>query len=97
MKIVAGGRLRFDLNQSPLRVRGHNDYVRTFVFRCPTTGYNVQGRYEDPNGPLPAFVGQHCLACNGLHVVDPRTGKGMSELRAIAVPRRPSDPTSSTD
>lgn len=69
--------------------------MRTFVFRCPTTGYNVQGRYDGSTGPLPTFVGQHCLACNGLHVVDPRTGKGMSGLRAVAAPGQPSDPTSS--
>jgi len=78
-------------------MRRQDDIVRTFVFRCPTTGYNVQGRYEEGNGPLPAFVGQHCLACNGLHAVDPRTGKGMSELRAVAVPRKSVDPTSSED
>ena len=71
--------------------------MRTFVFRCPTTGYNVQGRYEDGSGPLPAFVGQHCLACNGLHVVDPRTGKGMSELRAVAARPQPFNPTSTDD
>jgi len=71
--------------------------VRTFVFRCPTTGYNVQGRYDGGTGPLPTFVGQHCLACNGLHVVDPRTGKGMSELRAIAAHRQSSDPTPPDD
>ena len=65
-----------------------------FVFRCPTTGYNVQGRYEGATGPLPTFVGQHCLACNGLHVVDPLTGKGMSELRAVATRRQSSGPTS---
>ena len=73
------------------------DGVRTFVFRCPTTGYNVQGRYEGGSGPLPSFVGQHCLACNGLHVVDPRTGKGMSELRAVAARRQSPDPTTSDD
>ncbi len=65
--------------------------VCTFVFRCPTTGYNVQGRYEGGDVPLPALVGQHCLACSALHVVDPRTGKGMSELRAIAARRQSDD------
>ncbi|KAF0098288.1 MAG: hypothetical protein FD144_4453 [Rhodospirillaceae bacterium] len=78
-------------------MRRQNGTVRTFVFRCPTTGYNVQGRYEVSTGPLPAFVGQHCLACNGLHVIDPRTGKGMSELRAVAARRQSSDPTTSDD
>jgi|GEM_PF-743544 len=72
-------------------------HVRTFVFRCPTTGYNVQGRYEGGTGPLPSFVGQHCLACNGLHVVDPQTGKGMSELRAVAARRQSSGSTTSDD
>ena len=75
----------------------HFAKVRTFVFRCPTTGYNVQGRYEGGSGPLPTFVGQHCLACNALHVVDPRTGKGMSELRAVAAHRQPANPTSPDD
>lgn len=84
-----------------IKVRAHgtgkNEDVRTFVFRCPTTGYNVQGRDEEGNGPLPSFVGQHCLACSGLHVVDPRTGKGMRELRAVATGRKSSDPTSSNE
>ena len=84
-----------------IKVRAHgtgkNEDVRTFVFRCPTTGYNVQGRYDGATGPLPTFVGQHCLACNGLHVVDPLTGKGMSELRAVATRRQSSGPTSPDD
>ena len=71
--------------------------VRTFVFRCPTTGYNVQGRYEEGDVPLPALIGQHCLACSALHVVDPRTGKGLSELRAAAARRQSFDPTSPDD
>jgi len=75
----------------------HYEHVRTFVFRCPTTGYNVQGRYEGSAGPLPSFVGQHCLACNGLHVVDPRTGKGMSELRAVSARLQSPGSTTSDD
>jgi len=53
--------------------------VRTFVFRCPATGYNVQGRHEQAEGPLPRFVGQHCLACGGMHVVNPLNGRLMAE------------------
>lgn len=52
--------------------------MHTFVFRCPTTGYNVQGRFEDGGAPLPTHVGQHCLACNGLHIVNPSNGQPMS-------------------
>lgn len=53
--------------------------MSTFVFRCPTTGYNVQGRHEQTEGPLPPYVGQHCLACGGLHAVNPRNGRLMAE------------------
>lgn len=46
----------------------------TFVFRCPITGHNVQGSLEE-SGDAPSYVGQHCLACDGLHVVSPRDGR----------------------
>lgn len=52
--------------------------MHTFLFRCPTTGYNVQGRFEQADGELPTHVGQHCLACGALHIVDPRDGRPLS-------------------
>ena len=57
--------------------------MRTFIYRCPVTGYNVQGEYESGGKPLPTFITQTCLACNAMHLVDPATGK----LRSEAVPR----------
>ncbi|TAJ35667.1 MAG: hypothetical protein EPO55_24695 [Reyranella sp.] len=53
--------------------------MRTFLYRCPATGYNVQGEYVSGGQPLPAFVPQTCLACQGMHLVDPATGRLMAE------------------
>ena len=53
--------------------------MRTFIYRCPATGYNVQGEYQTGGRPLPAFVPQTCLACQGMHLVDPATGRLTSE------------------
>jgi hypothetical protein len=63
--------------------------MQTFVFRCPSTGYNVQGSFEESNSPLPTYVGQHCLACRRLHIVDPRNGRLLAERQpASASPPR---------
>ena len=53
--------------------------MRTFVYRCPTTGYNVQGEHQSTGRPLPAYVSQDCLACRAVHLVNPRTGRLMAE------------------
>jgi len=45
-----------------------------FVYKCPNTGFNVQGFIADE--PTPA--GYHpvtCLACTRLHLVDRETFK----------------------
>ncbi|MGZ5906872.1 MAG: hypothetical protein ACXWKQ_16120 [Reyranella sp.] len=54
-----------------------------FVYRCPTTGYQLEGREAEP-GPAAAsvlvtFVAEFCPACGGLHIVNPATGKLMAE------------------
>lgn len=55
---------------------------RPFLFCCPTTGLNVQARDEDDE-PAPAGRARYkmfeCLACRGFHLVDPSTGKLMSD------------------
>ncbi|MBL0899895.1 MAG: hypothetical protein IBJ17_14505 [Reyranella sp.] len=60
----------------------------TFVFRCPATGHNVQGSFEGNGDDLPSHVGQHCLACGGLHVVNPRDGRPLAAERVPAVRRK---------
>jgi hypothetical protein len=48
-----------------------------FIFRCPNTGYNVQGLAPDngaKNG-LENYESVTCLACQQIHYVNPKTGK----------------------
>jgi len=53
-----------------------------FVFRCPTTGQNVQGQtYAEPpaEGQPKVYEVVTCLACQRSHLVNPHTGKLLSE------------------
>jgi hypothetical protein len=53
-----------------------------FIFRCPNTGFRVQGFAPDDNGSERAddiFVGVTCLACGLVHLVNPKTGKRAGE------------------
>ncbi|OFX00945.1 MAG: hypothetical protein A3D94_11875 [Alphaproteobacteria bacterium RIFCSPHIGHO2_12_FULL_66_14] len=65
--------------------------MRTFLYRCPLTGYNVQGEHVTGGEALPTYVSQHCLACGGVHLVNPHTGKLRSEEvpAPAAKPREP--------
>ena len=49
----------------------------TFVYRCPITGYNVQGFIADnpaeKNGHV--YESLTCIVCKRIHLVDPKTGK----------------------
>lgn len=53
--------------------------MRNFLFRCPSTGMLVQGQVAISEGPIPEYVGMTCLACAAVHLVNPRTGKLVSE------------------
>ena len=47
----------------------------TFLFRCPNTGLLVQGRSESENTKIDtAFETITCAACQGVHLVNPKTG-----------------------
>jgi len=51
--------------------------ARPFLYRCPVAGVNVQGMTTDdetggePQGRLEMV---QCLACGGVHLVDPSKG-----------------------
>jgi len=51
--------------------------MRTFVFRCPNTGLNVQGWIaEDPaEADREHYETVICTACTRPHLVNPRTGR----------------------
>lgn len=55
--------------------------MHSFVFRCPLTGYNVQGRVDVAIHDLPerSYHATDCAACRSVHLINPRTGKLMSE------------------
>lgn len=46
-----------------------------FIYRCPKTGLNVQGTVAIDDYKGQQYVLQTCLACNGIHLVDPLTGE----------------------
>ena len=53
-----------------------------FSYRCPNTGFRVQGWASDDDkseGAGDVYQAVSCLACGGLHLVDPKTGKTAGE------------------
>ena len=61
----------------------------TFIYRCPTTGCQLEGRQAAPGpspaSPLVSYVAESCPACGGLHIVNPATGKLMAEDRRASL------------
>jgi hypothetical protein len=48
------------------------------LFRCPSTGMMVQGFHADDaasENNENSYIGVRCLACNRMHLINPRTGK----------------------
>lgn len=61
--------------------------MRTFLYRCPKTNFNVQGHVEsEPDGP-DHYVAQQCPMCGQVHLVNPLTGKLLSEEYPLKKPR----------
>jgi hypothetical protein len=54
-----------------------------FLFRCPATGYRLQGWVDDnPENDIEAYQPVTCLACGRVHLVNPKTGKTPTEVAA---------------
>jgi hypothetical protein len=56
--------------------------VGPFIFRCPTTGLNVQHIFDDATRGGEddrVYVGVRCLACSGIHLVSRMTGRLISD------------------
>lgn len=46
------------------------------TFTCPETTLEVQARFGDrPTYNYPVYEPVECIACDGVHFVDPRTGE----------------------
>lgn len=56
--------------------------MNPILFKCPTTGQNVQWRAEEVSsakGEPVAFKGIDCPACTRVHLMNPVTGKLLGE------------------
>ena len=52
----------------------------TFLYRCPNTGYRVQGFVaEETSGDSESYEAITCIVCQRVHLVNPRTGKVVGE------------------
>ena len=50
--------------------------MRLFLYRCPNTGYRIQGFItEDTSDDSEDYQPITCLACQQVHLVEPKTGK----------------------
>lgn len=58
-------------------------FMPTFLYRCPVTGYRVQGLIADNPAEKttkgPTYEPVTCTICARIHLVDPRTGKVAGE------------------
>jgi hypothetical protein len=57
------------------------DKMVCFVYRCPTTGLNVQGFFADevPATEAESYEPVTCMACTLVHLINRSTGKTLHE------------------
>ena len=55
--------------------------MTTFLYRCPKTRLNVQGWLADapPKPEKQSYDAVTCLACGGVHLVNPASGKTIDD------------------
>ena len=55
--------------------------MATILYRCPNTGFRVQGYTENETIPRDhdAYEPVTCLACKQVHLVNPKTGELLRE------------------
>jgi hypothetical protein len=59
-----------------------------FLYRCPNTGFRVQGLVEDAEAEDgETYQGVICHACGQLHLVNPKTGKRSAETTSRPLER----------
>jgi hypothetical protein len=58
--------------------------MATIIYRCPTTGLNVQGWFADDPVRTDAddtYESLICTACTMLHLINPKTGRVLGDDR----------------
>jgi len=53
--------------------------MSTFLYRCPNTGFRVQGYTSEQTSDDDAYEALTCGACGRVHLVNPVTGKVVGE------------------
>ena len=54
--------------------------MRTFLYRCPTTGFRVQGYFpEQTSVDDSTYEAVTCIICKQVHLVNPNNGKVLGE------------------
>jgi hypothetical protein len=79
---IEGREAPFDVAQDEPSGRELTRRMPPFIFRCPNTGFHVQGlapNDEESEGVDDVFVGVTCLACGSVHFINPKTGKAAGE------------------
>jgi len=51
----------------------------TFLYRCPTTGFRVQGYIPGGVEDDDVYEAVTCIACARVHMVNPKTGKVLGQ------------------
>jgi hypothetical protein len=67
----------FELDQNGRLLTGLQCTMGAFIFRCPTTGRNVQGWFADhvAGNEGETYESVTCLACQQVHLLSRLTGK----------------------
>ena len=57
-----------------------------FVYRCPNTSLNVQGRIDGEltDHEADCYEAVTCMACTRVHLVNPKTGRLFGEEEAFS-------------
>jgi hypothetical protein len=53
--------------------------MTTFIYRCPTTGLNVQGWVADDPSEGETHQAVTCLMCGKIHIVNPDAARKPSD------------------
>lgn len=53
--------------------------MATFLYRCPTTGFHIQGFIAEEVSDDDAFEPVKCVLCQRVHLVNPSTGEVAGE------------------
>ena len=69
-----------ELNQIAFRADVFSGRMPTFLYRCPNTGYRVQGFVaQDVSDNSQSYEAITCIVCQRVHLVNPATGKVVGE------------------